>query len=75
MKTGQSRCEYCGACKNDKDLNFEAKIHHGEKLLKCRDRKSCERTKRRNDKRNIFADITMERIVSGPEWDALMKIK
>lgn len=49
MKSGQSRCEYCGACKNDKDLNFEAKIHHGENLLKCRDRKSWERTKRRKD--------------------------
>ena len=43
-------CEYCGRRRLPEELNYEAMIHHGAVDLRCIDRKSCERAKRKNKK-------------------------
>lgn len=47
---GDGKPNICDVCKRQRaafQLNYNARIHHDERLLKCIDRKSCERAKRK----------------------------
>ena len=45
-KGEMNRCDYCRSLRVARELNYEAKIHHGAKDLRCIDRKKCEKRKR-----------------------------
>ena len=47
---GESKPNYCALCGRKRlpeQLNYEAMIHHQERVLRCIDSKSCERVKRK----------------------------
>ncbi len=41
-------CDYCKGKMEPHELNYEAKIHHGAIDLRCINRKSCEKRKKRS---------------------------
>lgn len=44
-------CDYCKTPMSREKLNIEAKLHHGADDIRCVDRRSCERRKRKLDKK------------------------
>lgn len=48
IMSGSGACDRCGALLSLSELNTEAVIHHGQRELICKDRKQCERRRRKS---------------------------